>query len=486
MNYKNLAFALVIGLFTSNAFAQKIYWATFSPNHIRRSNLDGSGIENLVPENAQGLVLAPSLGKMFWAGSEKIRTAQLDGSQAQDFLPQNFSSPRVIDFDAATGKLYWSVQLPQSPITRAVQRANWDGSNLETVATLVASTPLSPIFRIQLDFAAGKAYWVELHYTQPTWSAIHRTDFASGNTETPIVSTTQSATIGEFGLDLANGKIYYSLNDLIVASGRIRRANLDGTQNELLFSTGLNSQLLSFSPDPQNQELYFSQVFFSSPPPSRVALRRAALNGSNVQDVIHSLDGAANSIVVNRSAHILSSNPSACAIDARQPYSINGQNPTGWGGIELNFTASLANATDGDFEVQIDRLGENPQIFVPDILSASQTVLLSFGQFPNIRIMSPGERFTIKHLGSGTKVSIGYLPADANNDGLSNSVDILKLIDALNGIVQPPYAIWQTDMDRSGQGNPADILRLIDLLNGAGAYEPWLGQSLPDCLSKMP
>lgn len=481
MNYKRLAFAFTLSLLPVTAFAQKIYWNTFSPNHIRRSNLDGSGIENLVEENAQGLVLAPSVGKMFWAGSEKIRTAQLDGSQAQDFLPQNFSSPRVIDFDAATGKLYWSVQVPQNTIARAIQRANWDGSNLETVTTLVASTSLSPIFRIQLDFAAGKAYWVELHYTNPTWSAIHRTDFASGVTETPIVSTTQSATIGEFGLDLAAGKIYYSLNDLIVARGRIRRANLDGTQSELLFSTELNSQLLSFSLDSQNQALYFSQVYFSSPPPSRVALRRASLNGSNVQDVIHTLDGAANSIVVNHSAHILSSNPSACAIDARQPYSINGQNPTGWGGIELTFTASLANAVDEDFQVQVDRLGQNAEIFTPSILSASQTVTLSFGEFPNFIIMSPGELFTIKHLSSGTKVSIGYLPADANNDGLSNSVDILKLINSLNGVVQPPYAIWQTDIDRSNQANAADILRLIDLLNGAGAYEPWLGQSLPTC-----
>jgi hypothetical protein len=25
----------------------------------------------------------------------------------------------------------------------------------------------------------------------------------------------------------------------------------------------------------------------------------------------------------------------------------------------------------------------------------------------------------------------------------------------------------------------ADILRLIDLLNGAGAFDPWLGASLP-------
>ena len=56
-------------------------------------------------------------------------------------------------------------------------------------------------------------------------------------------------------------------------------------------------------------------------------------------------------------------------------------------------------------------------------------------------------------------------------------LDILALIDRLNGVIALPE--WSTDIDRDGSAGPQDILRLIDLLNGAGAFEPWNGKSLP-------
>ncbi len=76
-------------------------------------------------------------------------------------------------------------------------------------------------------------------------------------------------------------------------------------------------------------------------------------------------------------------------------------------------------------------------------------------------------------------IAIGFLPADADGDGKSGPVDILHLIDHLNGVYDPPMEIWQCDMNRSGVCGPADILRLIDLLNGANSSRPWLGVSLP-------
>ena len=75
---------------------------------------------------------------------------------------------------------------------------------------------------------------------------------------------------------------------------------------------------------------------------------------------------------------------------------------------------------------------------------------------------------------------LGYLPADVNNDKLSNASDVLLLIDALNGVATPVPAPYQTDTDRSGATNANDVLRVIDLLNGAGVYDPWLGATLPD------
>jgi hypothetical protein len=64
-----------------------------------------------------------------------------------------------------------------------------------------------------------------------------------------------------------------------------------------------------------------------------------------------------------------------------------------------------------------------------------------------------------------------------NGDGITTSVDILRLIDALNGVTpRPEHA---TDINRDGITAPSDILRVIDLLNGADAFDPWLFRALP-------
>ena len=62
-------------------------------------------------------------------------------------------------------------------------------------------------------------------------------------------------------------------------------------------------------------------------------------------------------------------------------------------------------------------------------------------------------------------------------DGASNALDITKLIDVMNGVLERPA--WSTDLDRSGETNVQDILRLVDVLNGAGALDPFNGVSLP-------
>ena len=76
---------------------------------------------------------------------------------------------------------------------------------------------------------------------------------------------------------------------------------------------------------------------------------------------------------------------------------------------------------------------------------------------------------------------MGYLPADAGQDGTSAASDINALINSINlvpGFILPIYA---TDINRSTVTNGQDILRLIDLLNGADQFDPWIAKSLPGC-----
>jgi hypothetical protein len=83
--------------------------------------------------------------------------------------------------------------------------------------------------------------------------------------------------------------------------------------------------------------------------------------------------------------------------------------------------------------------------------------------------------------GAGQQACLGYLPGDVGADRVSEAADIQALIDHLNGAV--PIPVPSCDADRNGECSVRDILRVIDLLNGAGAFDPWLDESLPLCPS---
>ncbi|MFQ5414585.1 MAG: LVIVD repeat-containing protein [Phycisphaerae bacterium] len=173
---------------------------------------------------------------------------------------------------------------------------------------------------------------------------------------------------------------------------------------------------------------------------------------------------------------ILSSDPPDGAIDARQPSEPDGGNVTGWSQVVLTFDGDTAALTVEDFTITLDPPGTPP--FLAFVFPDGNDVVLQFGDFVADPI-PPGHWTIITHNASGTSVRIGYLPADVNNDRLSNPNDVLALIDDLNGVTDPPLADYQTDTDRSGASNASDILRVIDLLNGAEAYDIWNGASLP-------
>ncbi|MFQ5413150.1 MAG: FG-GAP repeat protein [Phycisphaerae bacterium] len=169
---------------------------------------------------------------------------------------------------------------------------------------------------------------------------------------------------------------------------------------------------------------------------------------------------------------IVSSDPPDGAIDARQPSEPDGSNADGWDAIAVTFTGDTSALTPADFVVTLDPPGAAPSI--TEVSAAGDTITLTFDSFIPVAAWT-----IVTHTESDTSVRIGYLPADVNNDRMSNANDILALIDALNGVGEP-LAAYQTDIDRGGASNPNDILRTIDLLNGAGDYDEFLGASLPE------
>jgi DNA-binding beta-propeller fold protein YncE len=114
----------------------KIYWAeSYSPwtggtPHIRRSNPDGTGAEDLVLSglnNPFSLALDIIARKIYW-GDRNLRTifrANLDGTEIQT-VARGISDPTAIAIDSTSGLLYYANGV-------GIMRANLDGSNPITV-----------------------------------------------------------------------------------------------------------------------------------------------------------------------------------------------------------------------------------------------------------------------------------------------------------------------------------------------------------------
>lgn len=146
-----------------------VYYATFNnpTSTIRRQSLDGvQDNEQLATGLARvsGLDLDTVRGHLYWlengSGGDQIVRATLDGENPTALavvvsVPDAPTIPTTGDLivDATAGKLYWSE-------SDRIQRANLDGSGLETVFTLnAASGDPDRIGRLAVDPQTGQVYF---------------------------------------------------------------------------------------------------------------------------------------------------------------------------------------------------------------------------------------------------------------------------------------------------------------------------------------
>lgn len=229
-----------------------------------------------------------------------------------------------------------------------------------------------------------------------------------------------------------------------------------GTSMSAPYVAGLAALLKSFLPHLTNEEL-------------RKALQASADDlGMSGWDDLYG-HGRINAFAAMWA--IIDSWPPDGAIDARQPFALDGSDPAGWDTVELTFVRDTTSFAAEDFEVTVNPSGSAPGIagFTAD----GYTVTIELDA-----AIPVGAWTTITHIDSGNDIRLGYLPGDIDADGECTTADVDALLDALNEIGDPP-AIWSTDSDRSGRTTARDILRLIDLLNGAGKYDAFLGSTLP-------
>ena len=197
-----------------------------TPTGFDRVDLDGSRQTTLVTippvgVTPRGIVLDVAGGKMYWAeGGTKIRRANLDGSGVVD-LVTGLTTPRDIDLDLGAGKMYWT-----DSGTGKIQRANLDGTAVQDILTGLSTPRAGPV----LDLTAGKMYW-----TEDGSNRIRRANL-DGTAVQNLVTTGLSGPFG-IALDLGAGKMHWT--DYL--TNKIQRANLDGTAVQDLVTTGLLS-----------------------------------------------------------------------------------------------------------------------------------------------------------------------------------------------------------------------------------------------------
>jgi low density lipoprotein receptor-related protein 5/6 len=203
--------------------AGKIYWCDVNGYAIRRSNLDGSEIEDLITDGLEWprtIALDVDLGRFYWGDqlTAEIRTAMLDGSN--DDLVRSTEFHAGLAIDRVNGKVYWTTSILD--VEGDILRSNLDGSGVEVVVT-GEGKPAG----LALDIERGKMYW-----TDYVLDVIRRSDLDGSNIE-EIYAVGSNRNPRCIALDLGERKVYWGQDvDVFGNTGKIMRMDFDGHDPE--------------------------------------------------------------------------------------------------------------------------------------------------------------------------------------------------------------------------------------------------------------
>jgi sugar lactone lactonase YvrE len=266
---------------------QKLYWT--EEGAVKRSNLDGSGVEAVVQtgENIVYLAASQSANELYYAigsptpqlwsadldggnrqllatldtanyvrglgfdapsktlywtsfhgyqaGNGKIRSAGADGSNLQDVLALSDGYPYGMAIDPAPGLMFWA-----NTEQNTLERAKLDGSDRQVIGSGVSMTT-----QLAIDPAANKLYWTDVDDLRIHWSNYDGSDsavIASPGSPYPAYDS-------GIAVDHASGFLFWS----DTSTDSIYRANLDGSDAAVLIAGGLDnpgSLVVIHNPEP--------------------------------------------------------------------------------------------------------------------------------------------------------------------------------------------------------------------------------------------
>jgi DNA-binding beta-propeller fold protein YncE len=165
---------------------ERVYWSM--GNTVRRANLDGSNAEVISyvedPWLIQDLALDNTHGAIYianWSAVSgtrgNLQRVDLDGSNLEDLVTGILNGPIGLAVDPDAGKVYWGKNAEDAESGR-VMRANLDGTDGELVIAYVDPDSLA------LDLAASRVYWTDLDVPLVLLGTIQRANFDGTEHET--------------------------------------------------------------------------------------------------------------------------------------------------------------------------------------------------------------------------------------------------------------------------------------------------------------
>jgi hypothetical protein len=336
MSHHPVAAVLVALLGTAGAASaqSQLYFTEykFEDPTLKAMDFDGSNVADLFdPGNAippsdwltVGLALDESAGKIYWLhGSTpgRIGRADLNGENQQT-LVTGLKIPRGLALDLAGGKMYWSASPPAGNAGGMIQRADLDGSNIETVYLDPDYDPsFSKIGRPTVDSVNGWVYFA-------TNDRIVRCNVDGPPFEFLTVVTGVS-TARAIALDVAEGHIYWIGADTI--EDVVCRANLDNTGFTVVadFSpaSGNSNGLSDIALDLAGRTFFVCDDL-------RDDIDRGALDGSSVATIYTAPAG------YSPSAMTLDANVAQPMLDCNDNGILDGEDVLGGGSDDCNHNA---------------------------------------------------------------------------------------------------------------------------------------------------
>lgn len=208
----------------------KMYWVEphygVLPGTIKRANLDGTAIELLpIPglEKPHGIALDLWHNKIYWAdqgvGQRRIRRANLDGSEVEDVVT-GLMWPMDIALDLPNNVMYWIEG--RSFSSAWIRRANLDGTNPTVLITSITDGRY-----IALDRSAQMLYWTDRSRDEVKRARVD-------GTQIEVLRTGANNALG-IAIDVMQQKLYW-IDSSFFSLRAVYQANLDGSAVDAIAS----------------------------------------------------------------------------------------------------------------------------------------------------------------------------------------------------------------------------------------------------------